>query len=415
MNSFRCTSVLLFTLFLVGCSKKSDSDKSSVKDASQKEQGSGGATKGKSAGQSDTVTINTEQQRMAGVLVGQVDLQQVARSLEVVGQVGMDEQHTVHIGAIADGRITATYVLPGSNVRRGQTLAELHSHMIHETAGALAQAFAAVDRQRGAVTFAQQAKDRYRHLYSIQAASLEETQGADQQLVRATTELASAEASVRMEREHLAELLQVSPDSLTPGSLYNRELVPIRSVIDGTVITREVTPGMVVQTGTDTFVVSNLNTVWVTASLGERDLALVHVGANARVTTQAYPNQSFAGRITLVGDTLDPATRTVPVRIVVANPGVRLRPQMFASASIDQPLTRTAIFAPEDALQNVNGIQVVFVTTDGRSFRSQAVQIGTRAGHRIEVTNGLKAGDQIAVAGAFMVKSELLKGSMGEE
>ncbi len=165
----------------------------------------------------------------------------------------------------------------------------------------------------------------------------------------------------------------------------------------------------------ETFVVSDLNTVWVTASLNERDLSLIHAGASARVTTQAYPNQTFVGRVALVGDTLDPATRTVPVRIIVANPGIRLRPQMFATASIDQPATRAAVFAPEDALQNINGMQVVFVTEDGKSFRSQAVQLGTRAGQRVEVVQGLKPGDHIAVAGAFMVKSELLKGSMGEE
>ncbi len=88
---------------------------------------------------------------------------------------------------------------------------------------------------------------------------------------------------------------------------------------------------------------------------------------------------------------------------------------MFATASIAQPDTRPAVFAPEDALQDVNGLQAAFVTVDGKTFRAQAVEIGTRAGHRVEITNGLKPGDHIAIAGAFIIKSELLKGSMGEE
>ncbi len=428
------TLLLLATLPLA-CSKKADSSakpsNSSAKSSSSgKSSGSqdspggadnqSGASASKSKGgnvsqDKDTVTLTPEQQQQAGIRIAEVDVQPVARSLDVNGQVGMDEQHTAHIGALADGRITSVYVLPGANVRRGQTLAELHSHTVHETVGALLQAFADLDRQHGAVAFAQGARDRYQHLYSIQAASLEESQHANQQLVQAQTDLAAAEATVHMEREHLSELLQVNPESLTRTNLYNRELVPVRSVIDGTVITRTVTPGMVVQTGMDTFIVSNLSTVWITAALNEKDIALVRLGASARVTTDAYPGQNFPGRVGLVGDTLDPATRTIPVRIVVPNPGIKLRPQMFATASIAQPETRPAVFAPEDALQDVNGLQAAFVTADGKTFHAQAVQVGTRAGHRVEITNGLKPGDHIAIAGAFMLKSELLKGSVGEE
>ncbi len=448
--AFTLAALLLLATLPLACSKKEasggakPSDKSSSsgkssgsQDSQQGADNQSGASAGKSKGggskggsdskggsnskganaqqDKDTVTLTPEQQQLAGIRIAEVDVQPVARSIDVAGQVVMDEQHTAHIGAIADGRITGVYVLPGANVRRGQTLADLHSHTVHETVGALFQAFADVDRQHGAVAFAQGARDRYQHLYSIQAASLEESQHANQQLIQAQTDLAAAEATVHMEREHLSELLQVNPESLNRSNLYNRELVPVRSVIDGTVITRDVTPGQVVQTGMDTFIVSNLSTVWITAALNEADIALVRIGASARVTTQAYPGQNFAGRVGLVGDTLDPATRTIPVRIVVPNPGIKLRPQMFATVSIAQPETRPAVFAPEDALQDVNGLQAAFVTADGKTFHAQAVQIGTRAGHRVEITQGLKPGDHIAVAGAFMIKSELLKGSMGED
>jgi multidrug efflux pump subunit AcrA (membrane-fusion protein) len=116
----------------------------------------------------------------------------------------------------------------------------------------------------------------------------------------------------------------------------------------------------------------------------------------------------------MVGDTLDPQTRTVPVRITVANPATRLRPGMFATALINGPKTRTAVFAPEDALQDINGMTVVFVTPDGTNFRAQAVRLGTRTEGRAEITEGLKPGDRIVVNGAFMLKSELLKGTMGD-
>jgi multidrug efflux pump subunit AcrA (membrane-fusion protein) len=326
----------------------------------------------------------------------------------------MDEQHTSHIGAVADGIVTSVNVLPGALVRRGAVLGGIHSHMVHETVAALVQAFAAVDRQRSAVAFAQQARDRYNHLYGIQAASLEESQRAEQDLIQARNQLINAEANVRMEREHLSELLQVSPESLTPTTLYDREIVPIRSVMDGVVIARSVTVGQVVATGFESFVVSNLSSVWVTAAVNERDLSLIHGGVSASVITQAYPGEAFRGTVTMIGDTLDPQTRTVPVRIVVPNPGARLRPGMFATVQIAEPQTQNAVFVPEDSLQDVNGMQTVFVTQDGTTFRAQTVTVGTRSAGKAEIIDGLRPGDRIVRAGAFMVKSEMLKATMGE-
>ncbi len=91
--------------------------------------------------------------------------------------------------------------------------------------------------------------------------------------------LVDAEASVHMEREHLSELLQVSPESLNPGNLYDRELIPIRSPIDGVVIARNISVGQVVDTGFVAFDISNLSTVWVTAAVNQQDLSLIQQGA----------------------------------------------------------------------------------------------------------------------------------------
>ena len=96
------------------------------------------------------------------------------------------------------------------------------------------------------------------------------------------------------------------------------------------------------------------------------------------------------------------------------NPGVRLRPGMFASAIIDEAATRTALFVPESALQDVNGLRVVFVTADNATFQVRAVKLGERSQGFVEVIEGLHPGDHIVVDGAFMVKGELLKGSVGE-
>jgi multidrug efflux pump subunit AcrA (membrane-fusion protein) len=416
---------LLLLLSVPGCSKKQgggdtpDSKSSSQQDSSgssaSSSNGSTSAGEGKQ-GQAEpgTIHIKREDQPKAGIVVAEVETRTMPQLLTVPAQVAMDDAHTSHVGAVASGRVTAVYVLPGHNVRRGTVLAQFHSDSVHETVGALAKAFADADRQRSALAFAQQATERYAKLYAIQAASLEEKQHAEQQLKQAQQALTDALADVHMEREHLSELLQVAPETLTPGTLYDRELIPIRSPMDGIVVARNVTVGQVIEAGFDAFDVSNLSTVWVMAAVNEKDIGLVHNGADAGVVTQAYPQTVFPARVEQVGDMLDPATRTIPVRIAVRNPDMELRPGMFASAHIDGPQTRTALFVPEEALQDVNGNQVVFTTSDGETFKAQIVKLGTRTKTRAEVVEGLKPGDHVVVNGAFMVKGELLKGTVGD-
>ncbi len=426
-----CVMVLVALLLLSGCkggggdSKRGGSGGSDAGNGGQSsktngsdEQSGGSDTSGKSdQGASipaGTVKIAPADQAKAGIRVAPVAVRRLPRELTVAGQVMMDERHTDHIGAIADGRVEQVLVLPGDTVQGGQTLAWMHSHSVHETAGALAQAFAAVERQSSAVRFAEVNRERYQHLLSLQVASQEEAQRAEQTLRQAQQDLADAQANVRMEREHLSELLQVRPETLTPQTIYAKELIPIRAVSGGSVITRGVTPGQVVTTGQETFVVSNLGTVWVTAAVNEKDLSGVHQGARATVTTQGYPGTNFEATVARLGDQLDPQTRTVPVRLVVPNRGIRLRPGMFATAAIAEPALQTAVTIPESALQDVNGLRVVFVTNDGSTFQVRAVKLGARSQGQVEVTQGLNAGDHVVVDGAFMVKGELLKGSVGE-
>jgi cobalt-zinc-cadmium efflux system membrane fusion protein len=420
----RVVGLVLLSIGLSGCSEK----KSAYKPSGGDGQSSGSASSSKGSGSqqtsdrssnggaqpNDVVKIPSEDQLRAGIKVQPVVVQQIARFLSAAGQVQIDEQHTSHLGAIADGRITTVNALPGALVKRGQVLGDLHSHLVHETVGALVQAYAAVDRQRGAVVFAKQAQERYHHLYSIQAASLDESQRSDQDLLQAQKMLVDAEANVRMEREHLSELLQVEPESLAPNKLYDKELIPIRSPMDGVVIARNVTVGQVVATGFEAFVISNLNTVWVTASVNEKDLPLIHLNARAEIVTQGYPDQVFVGRVGMIGDLLDPQTRTVPVRLILPNPKTQLRAGMFVSARIEEPQTRIAIFVPEDALQDINGMKVIFTTRDGTTFKAKTVNVGTRSQGRAEIIDGLSPDDRIVVQGAFMVKSEMLKGTMGE-
>ena len=422
----RATALSMIVLLsMAGCSSEktdgmkpsSDAKGDSKSDSSSK--GSDDSQSQQNASGQKSITVTPDQQRLAGISVAVVEPRSVVRTLSVPGQITMNEQKTVHISPYADGRVTDILKNQGDLVHSGQVLAHLHSHSVHETVGALAQDFANVTRLQAAVMYAQQKRDRYEHLYSIQAASLEQKQGSAQELVQAQTDLANAEASVTMEREHLGDLLSIAPASITPANLYQHELVPIITPISGTVITRSITPGMVLAPGNEAYTVSDLEEVWMMAQINEADLHYLRVGERATVRSDAWPDQTFPGIVTLIGSTLDPSTRTVQLRITLANHAGRLKPQMFATATINEANAgnsmREAIFVPEDALQEVNGVQVAFVTADGTHFLPRSLRTLKPVNGEVEVSEGLRAGDHIAVKGTFMLKSDLLKGTIDEE
>ncbi len=388
--------------------------------------GSGGSGPGSTTGGSNSsssssptmqtaVEITPEQQRLGGIRVAELEPVTIPRTLSVPAQVMMDEEHTAHISPYFDGRVIDVLKYPGEPVRRGAVLAHVHSHSVHETVGALAMDYSNQARAQAVLAYAQAKRDRYNHLYSIQAASLEQQQSSTQELVAAQTEVANANAAIIQEREHLADLLQIEPAQVTPATLYTYENLPLKSPIAGTVITRSITPGMTLTLGQEAYTVSDLGEVWVVAAANEADLPFLRLRQRVLVRTQAWPNETFPGRVTLIGSTLDPATRTVQVRASVPNPQGKLKPQMFATATIDETTSREALFIPESALQDVNGVSVAFVTPDGTHFTPHALKTASPVNGQVEVTEGLRPGDHVAVSGAFMLKSALLKSSMDSD
>ena len=379
---------------------------------------SGGA-KAKPSGDKNTIEVPLDQQRVAGIQVAAILPREIPRTLTVPGQIMMDEQRTVHISSYADGRVVDVLKQVGDPVSKGAVLAHIHSHSVHETAGALAQDFANEARAQAALTYAEGMRDRYQHLYSIQAASLEQQQSSQQALLQAQTDLANAQANVRMEREHLGDILFIQPASITPATLYTYENVPIPSPIAGMVISRSITPGGVVEPGVEAYTVSDLTEVWMVAAVSETELSHLRLGQHVLVTTSAWPGVDFPGTVTLIGSTLDPTTRTVQVRATLANPAGHLKPQMFATAMIQEPPaaagTRPALFVPEAALQEVNGVSVIFVTADGTHFAPRALKTLPAVAGQVEVTDGLQPAERVAIAGAFVLKSDLLKGTIGDE
>ncbi len=392
-------------ILLISCHKQ---DEGSGKKQDQQKDSPSKASDG-----SSEIKVEGEAQRQAGIQVATVELRSIAQSLTAAGQITMDEEKTVHVGVYASGRVTELHANIGDLVHRGAVLARLHSHDVHETRAAYISAQQEVQRQQQMVEYQRRMRDRMNRLFALKSASAQEVEKSEADLRNAQTDLKNAQVSVAKEAAHLSDILSLPEDRL--GSLDEKtEQVPVISPISGTVIDRKITLGTVVETGSEIFTVSDLATVWMLASVNETEIAGLRVGSAAQITTQAYPDRVFTGRVTRLGTQLDPQTRTLQVRIVLPNNGLKLRPAMFASAQIEEGQTRKAIFVPEEAIQNINGGSMVFLRKNNEMFSAQPVQVARRVNGEAEISTGLHPGDAIAVQGSFVIKSELLKSQIGE-
>ena len=147
----------------------------------------------------------------------------------------------------------------------------------------------------------------------------------------------------------------------------------------------------------------------------EKDLGKVGAGTEVSITVETYPDRVFSGRLTYVGDTIDPQTRTAKVRVVVANPDNALKLDMFTKLRIPTKDRRTALTVPLRAVQTIDGQSVVFVRTSATRFERRNVVLGTTAGDSVEIVSGIAAGDSVVGAGSFYLKTAALRERIGDE
>lgn len=189
----------------------------------------------------------------------------------------------------------------------------------------------------------------------------------------------------------------------------------MKTPIAGVVLERFVTAGTAVTPGTPLYVVSDLSVLWALVEIDESLLSHVRVGQPIHLRVAAYPDETFAGAVALVGDTVNPKTRRITVRCTMANAGGRLKPQMYATAVIREHEPRETVVVPVDAIQTINGRSTIFVAEPDGRFRPRVVDTGATSEGLVEVRSGLRAGERIAVAGSFVLKSELLKSTTSED
>lgn len=373
---------------------------------------SGEAPEADTPATANTVELDDASQRLAGVTVEAARVVQRTEQFDAPGVLALDETRTARIGSMVEGVVVSTAADVGDRVRRQTVLAELHSPVVHIAWADYRKAIAERRRAETDLAFAQQALERARRLHDDKAISLQELQRAEADRVAAVEALDMVQTEVRRAEEALEHYGVTNAEDPTGES---GESIPIRSPLTGVVLERTVTQGSAVTPGQTLYVVSDLSRLWAIAEVGETQLAAVRAGRPVSVRVAGYPGETFAGTISFVGDVINPRTRRVTVRCQVPNTDGRLKPEMYANISLGASEPHPAVVVPSAAVQEMEGRPFVFVQGAGGAFVRRDVILGAERDGLVEIREGVREGERVATGGSFLLKSELLKGTLAEE
>ena len=357
----------------------------------------------------DNVDLSAEALQNANVEVVPARRITLDQTIEAPGKLAWNEDKTVSIGVVATGKIIRVYAKVGDMVKENQVLARMHTHDVHDTRALLRQARAEKDRATSSLEQAKRNEDRMSRLLQLKAISLSQLEQATMERKTAETSLRKANADVEKEILHLTETLEISADdeeSTTHKHDEDEDLVPIKSSAAGIVVERKITPGTVVNLGQEAFTVTDHNSLWCIANFPESALSRIRVGAIVEVDVRAFPGRRFAAKVMRLGETIDPATRTLLIRAELNSQGL-LKPEMLATIRLRLPALSTLV-VPESALQTVDGKTIVFVESSPGKFLPRSVEAQVQNG-RAMILSGLKEGERVAATGSYFLKGHLLR------
>jgi cobalt-zinc-cadmium efflux system membrane fusion protein len=319
---------------------------------------------------------------------------QILSHREFPATVQANQNELAEVTTLIRGRVVKVLVDVGQDVKKGALLALLHSVDLGMAEGEYLKAKARLEE-------AERSHLRAKELYDNKAVSLAE-------LHRREAAMKTAQAEVREAKNRL-ELLGV------PGGEIDRldrehtikADVPLRAPFECRVIKRYITRGEVVEREQKLFTVANLTDMWVVGNVPEKDVQFIRKDQKVNVVVAAYPHAIVSGIITYVGDVLDPATRTMSLRVTVSNPDRLLKPEMFAIVIVYTASGPDALSIPIAALQDGPTGKMVFVQREVGIFEARTVKLGTEEGEVIRVLDGVKAGEQVVTKGSFALKSEM--------
>ena len=391
----------LISVLFYGCDKpQAGKEKSASQSKESDEKKPDGAKKGEKGekegrGEKGRVKLSDQELQNGGVKSEEVKLRVVAGTVVLTATIHANQDRLVHLAPRVPAKMVKVSANLGDKVKAGQTLALLDSIELGEAHSAYQQARSQFDLTNSELQRAQKLKA--------------EDIIPDKEFFRTRSEYEKAKATLRAAEDKLRLLGGTHLESETRAT----SVFPITTPFSGTVIEKKAVLGELAQPDKSIFTVADLSTLWIEANLFESDLRKVRVGAPASVTVTAYPGESFRGKVTYISSMVDKDSRAVQARIEVANADGRLKPEMFASASINSGVGGEQLLIPESAVLLVSGMPTVFVDDDGE-YDPRPVELGDKSGGQVAVKAGIKPGEWVVSSGAFAIKARMLKSQIGD-
>ncbi|HEX3820418.1 MAG TPA: efflux RND transporter periplasmic adaptor subunit [Candidatus Sulfotelmatobacter sp.] len=349
--------------------------------------GPSASTYAKNAASPELFTIPQEQ--MSHVQIVKVQPTSLTRSLRLTGAVAYNGFKTIPVISQVSGPVARIVVVPGQHVKAGDPLLFASSPDYSQTRTNYLKA-------KDAYALAEKAYARAKDLYDHKAIAEQTLEQAESAEIQAGGDLAAAQAALKV-------LGITDPDAVVQSPPTFE--VPVKSPIAGEVVEQDVAAGQLLQTGaTQCFMISDTSSVWVLVNVYQKDVPYIHTGDTVTIQTETYP-EVFHGRIAYVAASLDPNTRTLQARIETANPGEKLKKDMYVVATVSAGAIKNAIALPDAAILRDNENQpFVYAETSSNQFGRRSVTLGESLNGQTEVTSGLKSGDQVIGDGSLFLQ-----------
>ena len=332
----------------------------------------------------ELIKIAPDMMRDLRVTLGKAQARAAGETVSALGELHVNEDAYAEIAAPVTARVVKLLARPGDAVRAGQLLAQLDSPELGQSRAELGAARARRELTRN---------------------TAERKRGLAAERLIPEREALEAEAALG-EAEAAYNVASASLHRYGPGA--GEASLSITSPITGTVIDRSVVMGQLADPSRTLFRVGDLSTLWLVAHVFERDAVRVQVGGHGTATFAALPGRTSDAVIQGIGREVDAASRTIAIRLDVANPDGVLRPGMSATVSLPlgDPGTAPVVDAPAAAVQRVGSSWAVFVPHREGSFEVRAIGRGRDLSGDVEVLSGLKPGEELVIDGAFLLKAE---------
>ena len=328
------------------------------------------------------VSLDARAAQRIGVTFAEVGFEPMNVNVRSVGQVTYDETRTTAIAPKIDGWVEKLHVnFTGQQVEQGEPLLDIYSPML--------------------VTAQDELLLAAKLMREVANGTEEARRSAEQMLLAARRRLDHWDVSAA-DIERIERTGQV------------QRTLTLRARSRGVVVEKFVLSGQRIMAGETLFRLADLRTVWLDGQVFEHDLALVRAGQRVSVEIEAYRGERWTGQVTYVYPIVDPDTRTARIRIELANPGLRLKPGMFATVHLTSAQRSNVLSVPRSAVLVTGQRSIVFLRTSSGALEPRGVVTGVVSDDRIEIRSGLQAGDVVVASATFLIDAESnLKSALG--